>query len=325
MRYAIIISIVISAAGGTAHAQANAVAEQLFNEGRELEAQGKWAEACPKFEASLQRDPALGTRLNLATCYQHVGKTASAWALFRESADLAKKANDPKRADYAAQQAVALEARLPKLVISAPAKAPAGLSVQRDGASVSAAELGVALYVDPGAHEIKASAAGYETASVSVIVEDGRTTSVTLPDLVAKPETPPPPAEKHVEVPEQQEVPASPTRKYIALGVGGGGIVLTGVGLVFGAQAMSKNNKAKDLCGADLSCSGDNFAEGKQLIDQGRTRGVMATVFVAAGVAAIGAGVAIYLTAPHASEKAQTALVPTIDRHGAGLGVVGRF
>jgi hypothetical protein len=199
--------------------------------------------------------------------------------------------------------------------------------VQRDGATVSAAELGVALYVDPGAHEVKTSAPGFESGTSSVIVEDGRVTSLTLPDLVAKPETaqapPVTPVDKSVEVPDRL---VSPRRKYVALGVGGGGIVLAGVGLVFGAQAMSKNNKAKDLCGPDLACSGDNVAEGRQLVHDGRTQGTMATVFVAAGVAAIGAGVAIYLTAPHATEgRRQAAIVPIIDRDSAGLGVVGRF
>jgi hypothetical protein len=246
--------------------------------------------------------------------------------LFRESTDIAKKANDAKRADFARRQALALEPRLPKLVIMAPAKVPAGLVVERDGAAVSAAELGVALYVDPGAHEVKASAPGFESATSSITAEDGRTTSLTLPDLVAKPETAQAPVtsvDKSVEVPEG---PVSPTRKYVALGVGGGGIVLAGVGLVFGAQAMSKNNKAKDLCGPDLACSGDNVAEGRQLVRDGRTQGTVATVFVAAGVVAIGAGVAIYLTAPRATEgQRQAAIVPIIDRDSAGLGVVGRF
>ena len=332
MRYPIIIAIVMSAAaGGTAHGQAAAVAEQLFNEGRTLAAQGKWADACPKFEASLQRDPALGTRLNLATCDLHIGKLATAWGLFREAADLAKKANDMKRADYAIQQAASLEPRLPKLVITVQVTSPSGMVVQRDGAAVASAELGVALYVDPGTHEVTASAPGYQSVTTKIVAEEAKTATITLPELVAKPEETKPaggdkPVEKPISDDAPEPAPVSPTRKYIAYGVGGGGIAMVGVGLVFGAQAMSKNSKAKDLCGSDLDCSGDNFAEGQQLIHDGRTRGTVATIFVAAGLAAIGAGVALYLTAPHASEQArQTAIVPTIDRNGAGLGVVGRF
>lgn len=327
MRYAITIVIVMSAAMGRAHAQSNAVAEQLFNEGRDLETQGKWTEACPKFEASLQRDPALGTRLNLANCYQHIGKLASAWGLFRESSNLARKANDTKRADYAMQQAAALEPRLPKLVITVPVKSPPGMVVQRDGAAVAPAELGVALYVDPGPHQVTASAPGFESATTSVNIDEAKTATLALPELVAVPDAKPAQVDKPVDKPVEVELePVSPTRKYIGLGVGGGGIVMVGVGVVFGLQAISKNNKAKDLCGADLACSGDNVDEGRQLVHDGRTRGTLATVFMAAGVAAIGAGVVIYLTAPSSSERPrQVALVPLIDRDGAGFGVVGRF
>ncbi len=46
-----------------------AAAEALFSEGRSLSAKGRYAEACPKFEASQQLDPGLGTMLNLAECY----------------------------------------------------------------------------------------------------------------------------------------------------------------------------------------------------------------------------------------------------------------
>ena len=324
MRHVFGVVIVMSAVAGSAYAQSNAIAEQLFNEGRDLAAAGKWSEACPKFEASMQRDPALGTRLNLATCYQHVNKLASAWGLFRDSADIAKKSNDTKRFDYAMQQAAALEPKIPKLVITAPPKAPAGLTVQRDGAAVSAAELGVALYVDPGTHEVTASAPGFEPVTSKIATEEGKTETLALPELKAKTDVQQPPATDSDDVSTE---PVSPTRKYVALGIGGGGIVMVGLGLVFGAQAISKNNKAKDLCGPDLTCSASNLDEGQQLIHDGRTRGTLATVFVAAGVAAIGGGVVMYLTAPRQTERthATARIVPVIDRDGAGLGVVGRF
>ena len=58
----------------------------LFNEGRRLVGLGKLAEACPKFEASFSLVPGIGTQLNLADCYQQLGRTASAWATFRDAA-----------------------------------------------------------------------------------------------------------------------------------------------------------------------------------------------------------------------------------------------
>src|SRR5215471_14325384 len=144
MRYALTLMILVSALGGRAYAQSadsSALAEQLFNQARDLVKANKWAEACPKFEASLRYDPVLGTRLNLATCYEHIGKLASAWGLYRESIELAKKAGDTKRAEYAQKQAAALEPRLPKLAISAPANPPAGFVVKRDETTVDAGAL----------------------------------------------------------------------------------------------------------------------------------------------------------------------------------------
>ena len=70
-------------------AEDKAAAQVLFDEGRTLMDAERYGEACPKFAESLRLDAALGTQLNLARCYQLVGKTASAWILYLEAAALA--------------------------------------------------------------------------------------------------------------------------------------------------------------------------------------------------------------------------------------------
>src|SRR5689334_6286435 len=67
-------------------------ARALFRSGRGLVAEGKYEQACPKFEQSLKLDPGLGTKFNLADCYEHLGKTATARTLFLEVAALARQA-----------------------------------------------------------------------------------------------------------------------------------------------------------------------------------------------------------------------------------------
>src|SRR4249920_2085008 len=103
MRHRLGIALAVAVAAGRAHAQSsdsNAIAEQLFKQLRELVEADRWAEACAKFEATLY-DPVLGTRLNLATYYKHIGKLASAWGLYREAADLDKKDGEATWRDYA--------------------------------------------------------------------------------------------------------------------------------------------------------------------------------------------------------------------------------
>ncbi len=316
---------VISVVAVRADAQSSAIAEQLFNEARELGKQGKWDEACPKFEASLKQDPALGTRLNLANCLERIGKLASAWGIYKDAATFARKSNDAKRADYADKQALLLEPRLPKLTITAPAAPPAGLTVQRDGAPVTSAELGLALYVDPGEHEVTASAPGFVPSSQKITLVEGKTETIVIPDLAPAPEEPKP--EEPIATPVGPETPpTSSARTWIGLGVGAGGLVAVGVGLVFGKLAMSANDDAKELCGPELQCSAQNFARGKELVEDGRSKATLSTALVIGGGVAIAAGVVLFLTAPKATETQPSArIVPVVDSSGAGIGLAGSF
>jgi tetratricopeptide (TPR) repeat protein len=331
MRRILGLAIVVSVMAGRAHAQSSdvsALAEQLFNQARELAKDNRWAEACPKFEASLRFDPVLGTRLNLATCYERIGKLASAWGLYRESIELARKAGDVKRHDYAQAQAqaAALESRLPKLTLSAPAHRPAGFVVARDGTPIAAGALGVALYVDPGEHEVTASAPGFEAFTQTVTLIPDKAETLVIPDLTPVPGADPSasPIERRVATAEPA-VPMSPARKYTAIGLGGAGVAAIGVGLLFGAKASSSFKEAKALCSTSLVCDPDNYDQGRQLTRDARVSATISTVLVAAGGAAIVAGAIVVLTRPRAQERATARIVPVTHDRGAGLAIMGRF
>lgn len=321
----LLVSVSLGAKTVAAQSNSSAVAEQLFNQARELAKANQWAEACPKFEASLRYDPVLGTRLNLATCYEKIGKLASAWGLYREAIEQAKKANDEKRRDYAQKQADLLEPRLPKLAITAPANPPAGLVVKRDETQIDTAELGVAVYVDPGAHVISASAPAHETFTATVTSIEGKTDTLALPGLIAKP------AEPVAVIPVAQPVdtaptgPRSKTRVYTAIGIGGAGVVATGVGILFGVQANSKKSDLESLCGSDLRCPEESFARGKQLHKDADSKAMQSTIVTAIGGAAIVAGVVVFLTAPREQEAPVARITPTVTNDGAGLVLTGSF
>jgi hypothetical protein len=324
------MAVVMSVMVGRADAQpaeVGSIAEQLFNQARELAKANRWAEACPKFEASLRYDPALGTRLNLATCYEHIGRLASAWGIFRESIDLAKRAGDTKRRDYAQAQAAALEPRLAKLTISAPAGAPAGLVVTRDGTKIDSGALGTPLYIDAGAHQITASAPGFEAFTQAITLVDGKAETLTIPPLTAKPVpvATTPPAQPVIEHHAAPAAPPSRTRTYVGFGVGGAGIAAVGVGLVFGVKANSTYKDATALCGSDLVCSPANYSRGNQLTHDAHSTAMASTVLVVVGGAAIAAGAVVLLTAPRTPERTSAQLVPVVHDHGAGLAITGAF
>src|SRR5882757_8415497 len=116
-----VIVIFASLAASPVQAQAGAdppAARALFGEARKLMAQGKYEQACPKLEESLKLDAGIGTAFNLADCWEHVGKTASAWARFLDVATAAKNAGQADREKVARARAASLEPHLPRLTIT---------------------------------------------------------------------------------------------------------------------------------------------------------------------------------------------------------------
>ena len=117
-------------------------AEALFDDALKLMRAGKHADACPKLEESQRLDPGIGTLLYLGECYENVGRTASAWASFREAASRAGAEGQSERLKSATERASRLEPKLAYLTIQAAPEARAiqGLSV-RLGQTVIGAEL----------------------------------------------------------------------------------------------------------------------------------------------------------------------------------------
>lgn len=284
-----------------------AAAEALFNQGRSLMAAGKAAEACPKFEASQQLDPGLGTMLNLAECYEKTGRTASAWAEYREAIPLARAAGSKARQDLATERAAVLQERLSTLTIRAMSgdDSDPHLEIRRDGVALQPAELGSPIPVDPGEHTIEAAAPGKQAWSQKVQVgADAAKVSVDVPALqstAAKPAVTPAPATSSMPV---QTTPVAPPadqpasgsgRRTAGLVVGGVGIVGVGLGAFFGLNASGKWSDAKAKCSDyPYGCGPD----GRELQDSAKSQATLSTILFAAGGALLATGAILYLTAP---------------------------
>lgn len=109
--------------------------------------------------------------------------TASAWATFIDAGAAAKAQNKNDWATTAKNRAADLQKKLSRLTLKVVAKGE-GLEVRRDGVVIQEASFGTATPVDPGKHEIEATAAKKKKFSVTVYVKpNGDKVEVVVPDL----------------------------------------------------------------------------------------------------------------------------------------------
>ena len=102
---------------------------------------GKLRRSLPQVRRQPAPRPLAGTLLNLANCYEKLGRTATAWATYREAASAANAAG---RSDYVAtaqRHADALAPHLARLTVSV-AQPVDGLLVMRDGVARRARRVG---------------------------------------------------------------------------------------------------------------------------------------------------------------------------------------
>lgn len=335
-----------------ARANDAAAAEQLYDDAKRLIATGHYAEACPKLEQSQKLDAGLGTQFHLADCWQHLGRTASAWALFREVASQARASGQTARGRVAKDRADALEPFLSKLSI-APGIASTipGLVIRRDGTDVARESWGSPVPVDPGTHEVSATAPDKQAWQSSVDVEgQGKVVTVDVPLLADVAPPPPPPvvgvATTPPPVPLAKAAPVSPPATAARRDVGvtsamptseqpvlqnrggaqrafgwvlvGAGLVGLGVGSYFGVRWMQDRETASLHCPSG-GCDSIGIANNDDADKQARY------VFVSggSGLAALILGTVLVATAPSPrlvpASTATLTVTPIVGRSASGL------
>ncbi|WP_394825110.1 hypothetical protein [Pendulispora albinea] len=324
-------SIAWAQSGGAGGGAPDAVtAQALFDSGKALMKEGRYTEACDKFQSSHRIDPKPGTVFNLAYCYEQNGQTASAWARYVEAAEFAARDHQRERESYARERARLLAPKLARLTIQSGAL-PEGAVVRRDGAAVDKAVLGTAVPVDPGEHTVEVTVGGKSAWSTRVHVATGAAMHVNVPPAAALGS-----AATGVGAAETGERGAAgaadgdagdahrrgswsgqKTLAVVALGVG---VVGLGVGTYFGLSAKSKWDDAREQC-LPQGCRSASIDMGHDA----KTNATIATVgFVAAGAALVGAA-ALWFTAPSArSTAAAWSIVPAADPHARSAGLVAR-
>ena len=317
---------------GTARAQEKSKrAKELFDAALALMDGGNAAQACPLLEQSQKLDPGMGTQYYLGRCYEKTGRLGSAYNVFDDVAQAAKKAGQPERESVASQAAAALASRVPRLRIVVPSKVAdlAGLRIDRDGTKVFRAFWGHDVPVDLGEHTVTAKANGKATWERKVLLtQEGVTVKIEVPVLgtpdaegAARIETEPGKVESKPAgsalgggpaagagapadgsssgAPPDAKRPAEgdsaggwPVQRYFAIGAGAIGVAGIVVGAVFAAQASSKWSDAKSHCvNEDLSLCDTEAASLQQ--DASTAANVSTAGFVVGGVGLAAAAVLV--------------------------------
>jgi hypothetical protein len=295
-----------------------AAAQGLYDDARALMKAGQYPAACPKLAESDRLDRSNSTEFHLADCYEHIGRTASAWGLFLQVASEARAKGVADGERVARERAASLAPRVPRLTVNVPAASQiAGLEVRRDDEVVGQGQWAGAVPVDPGKHTVSATAPARLPWRIDVEVEEGKTASVDVPVLAVAPAPPvapavPPPStlpavapSPLAPVPAGAEAPSGGSgRRTIGLIVGGVGVVVAGVGAFFGVEALSKNSDSN----SQGNCSGNLCnSTGYSLRHDAITDGTLSTVLVGVGAAAIVGGGVLWLTAPSGAPSAARA------------------
>jgi hypothetical protein len=269
-------------------------AEGLFSEGRQLMEAGNYEAACQRFDASRKLEPALGATLNLAACYEKLGRTASAWLEFKSAAAEARRVGDAERHAAALAHAAVLEPKLSRLSIRL---ADPAISVWRNGELLSAAVLTSAIPVDPGSHRIEARAPGKQPWTKTVQVgADGTSAEVHIPRLVELTSEPSPSSG------------SGNTQRTLAWVSGGVGLAGVGTGVVFALLSASTWSDAKSGC---LDYPNDCTTEAVSQEERARTQATVATVASITGGVGLALGALLFLTDSSDSESVELMVGPT--------------
>jgi hypothetical protein len=224
-----------------------ATATSLFQAAQTLVQEARAAEACPIFAESYRLEPANGTLINLADCYERIGRTATAWLTFRDVAKKSAAAGQDERADVARKRVSQLEPRLSRLRISVGhGSSVAGLVVTRDSLELMPAALDIAVPVDPGEHRIAATAPNHESWGLTVrVAGEGTTKDVFVPRLTPEPTASPQPPTQSA-TPVRWQYPVA----FTAVALGGAALI---AGVALGAAAKSEADDAE--CDSDNLCT----------------------------------------------------------------------
>ena len=311
--------------------QAEPTARELFKQARELVSEGKFAEACPYFEQSLSLELGLGTKFNLADCWEHIGRTASAREMFLQVAREADDLDQANRSQMASERAKALLPRLSRLQIRHESR-DAQVRISRNDIPIERNDWTKPSAIDPGHYEVRLTLNGNEVWTTEVDVPAKATTVlVTVPHREQEPAATPvtavtvTPVSQELASIERKKPPSSAPKRQpepnvenkssawpAALFVTG--VAGVGVGTLFALFYKSKNDQASAICPLNVGCSDSDISRHGNLVNDAEKARIGAYLGFGLGAAGITAATILFTTQTK-REKPQSfglTLSPTI-------------
>ena len=304
--------------GGQAHADdtpdTQRQADERFQEGKALLAQGEIAAACQKLEQSLALLRRGGTLLNLAVCREKEGRHATAMRLYQEALQVAIADRRADRETLARERLAEVRPKVSWIEVKpAEGAAIAGLAITCDDQPIPAESWGTPMPFDTGPHRVVASAPGHTPFEIAIaLATPGERKTVSVPALVRiEPPAPPPtaaptPSATATAAPSvtstaagkpppsaTPDEPPPPTwRRPAGIAALAAGLSATVVGAAFGIKAIVDNDATLRLC-PNNRCPDD---EGLERNQDARTAALVADIALPVGLVAAGAGVLLLVT-----------------------------
>ncbi|WP_437777196.1 tetratricopeptide repeat protein [Sorangium sp. So ce1097] len=279
-------------------------ARVLFVQGAKLAREGRWEEARALYARSLEIKPAPLTRYSLGVAQKELGQLAGALASFR--AFLAEPPT-PATAPYVgpAREAVAaLEGRVGRATISVRPGNVDGLTLLVDGEPMRGSP-GQAIELDPGAHEVVASAPGFRSTAARFTVVAGG--SVQVPIALAPSATAAARAAGGGGLPPVADPSAASSRGALPIVVMGVGGAFFAGGALLGLSGLKQASDARSSADADASAA--------------RAKGIVGDVLGGVGLATVGVGLYLLLDDPAPSAPETGSVRPWLGASGSGIEV----
>jgi tetratricopeptide (TPR) repeat protein len=293
----LLVSVTPQSYAQNVHSANNIEAQAAFEEGQSLMSQNAYAQACAKFAESQRLEPGIGTLLWLGECFEKSGKVASAFRAFEQAASLAHLRGDDREA-LAISRSARLDPDVPRLTLHSLRR---DLRVRLNGVDWPLENLDVAERADPGEYSaIVTRDVNGVTSRQTWVLSRGQRITIDLDRT-----------DLSIVSTKVVDQPAAPsfwtTRRFVGVGLLGGGLAAAGVGLGLGFAARGTYADTAAQCAPKCT-----DREAFQKRENAFALSHVATALIIGGLVTVVVGSVLTLwprsvsSAPNASERSRS-------------------